>query len=387
MAIQNFEFCNPTRILFGQNTIERLNDLIPQNAKVLITIGGGSVRKNGTLDEVEKALGHRQFEVFSGIEANPLFETLMKAVEKIRQEKFDFILAVGGGSVMDGTKFIAGAVHYKGDEWQSIVKGGKDVTRVVPFGFVPTLPATGSEMNGNAVISRKTTEDKLSIHNQLFYPLFSIIDPTKTYSLPKRQVANGIIDAFVHTTEQYLTYPVHAAIQDRFAEGILMTLIEEGPKTFTNLEDYESRANFVWAATMALNGVIGAGVPQDWATHMIGHELTILYGLDHGQTLAILLPSLLHEMRKDKREKLIQYGQRVWGITDKDDEKIIDKAIAKTRTFFESFGVKTYLHEYDIDKTAVDKVVEQLKRHHLNTLGEKGNITLDVSHRIVQASL
>lgn len=387
MAIQNFEFCNPTRIVFGQNTIIKLNDLIPHKAKVLITIGGGSVKRNGTLDEVEKALGQRTFEVFEGIEANPLFETLMKAVEKIRQEKFDFILAVGGGSVMDGTKFIAGAVHYKGDEWQSIVNGGRDVTQVVPFGFVATLPATGSEMNGNAVISRKTTEDKLSIKNQLYYPLFSILDPTKTYSLPKRQVANGIIDSFIHTTEQYLTYPVHAAVQDRFAEGILLTLIEEGPKTFNHPEDYEARANFVWAATMALNGIIGSGVPQDWATHMIGHELTILYGLDHGQTLAIILPSLLQVMRQDKRDKLLQYGRRIWGLQGQDEEKIIDEAIAKTRAFFESFGVKTHLRDYNIDASAVDKVIEQLKRHHLETLGEKGNITLEISRKIVQASL
>lgn len=387
MSIQNFEFYNPTRIVFGQNTIEKLNSLIPKNAKVLITIGGGSVRKNGTLAEVQKALGGRYVEIFEGIEANPIFETLMKAVEKIRQENFDFILGVGGGSVMDGTKFIAGAVHCKDDPWKLVLDGGKDIQQIVPFGFVLTLPATGSEMNSNAVISRKTTEDKLPIKNELLYPVFSILDPTKTFSLPKKQVANGIIDAFVHTTEQYLTYPVNGSIQDRFAEGILLTLIEEGPKTYNNPEDYESRANFVWAATMALNGLIAAGVPEDWATHMIGHELTILYGLDHGQTLAIVLPSLLEEMRQDKREKLLQYGMRVWGLTGYSDEKIIDEAIRKTREFFESFGVKTYLHEYDIDNNAAEKVIEQLKRHHMTALGERKNITPDVSYRIVQASL
>ncbi len=387
MSIQNFEFYNPTRIVFGQNTIKKLDYLIPKNAKVLITIGGGSVRKNGTLIEVQKALGTRHVEVFEGIEANPLYETLMKAVEKIRHENFDFVLGVGGGSVMDGTKFIAGSVHYAGDPWQLVLDCGKDINKVVPFGFVLTLPATGSEMNANAVISRKTTEDKLPIKNELLYPIFSILDPTKTFSLPKRQIANGIIDAFVHTVEQYLTYPVNALVQDRFAEGILLTLIEEGHKTFIQPEDYESRANFVWAATMALNGLIGAGVPEDWATHMIGHELTILYGLDHGQTLAIILPSVLQEMRQDKREKLIQYGKRVWGLSGHNDEKIIDDAIVKTREFFESFGVKTYLHEYNIDKSAVDKVAEQLKRHHMTALGERKNITPDVSYRIVQASL
>lgn len=387
MAIQNFEFCNPTRIVFGKGTIQKINELIPQKSRVLITIGGGSVRKNGTLDEVQKALGHRTFEVFEGIEANPVFETLMKAVEKIRQENFDFILAVGGGSVMDGSKFIAAAVHYKGDPWEMVLTGGKDIDRVVSLGCVLTLPATGSEMNGNAVVSRKATQDKLSIKHDLLYPVFSVLDPTRTYSLPKRQIANGIVDAFVHTTEQYLTYPVDAKIEDRFAEGILLTLIEEGPKTLANPEDYASRANFVWAATMALNGLISTGVPEDWATHMIGHELTILYGMDHAQTLAVILPSLLQEMRKDKRDKLIQYGKRVWGISGQDDDSIIDEAIAKTREFFEMLGVGTRLKDYKVDSDAVDAVVEQLKRHHMTALGEHQNITLEVSRRIVKASL
>ncbi|CAI3939239.1 Alcohol dehydrogenase YqhD [Commensalibacter communis] len=387
MALQNFEFCNPTRIVFGQETIKKLDDLIPATAKVLIIIGGGSVRKNRTLSEVEAALGNRQFAVFEGIEPNPTFETSMKAVEKIRQENFDFLLGVGGGSVMDATKFIAGAVHYKGDAWEIVTNGGSNITSVVPFGFVPTLPATGSEMNCGGVISRKSTNDKLPIHNDLLYPLFSILDPTKTYSLPKNQVANGVADAFVHIMEQYLTYPIHAAVPDRFAEGLLLTLIEEGPRTLNNPEDYEARANFIWAATMALNGLIGAGVPQDWATHMIGHELTILYGIDHGRTLSILLPSLMNEMRKDKHGKLVQYGRRVWGLQGNDEEKIIDEAIAKTRAFFESLGIQTYLKDYDVDSSAVNKVVEQLNRHQLTALGEKGNISPEVARRIVEASL
>lgn len=387
MSVQNFEFCNPTRIVFGKETIQRLNDLIPQDAKVLIIIGGGSVRKNGTLSEVEIALGKRDFDIFEGIEANPTFETSMKAVEKIRKENFDFLLGVGGGSVMDATKFITGAVKYTGDTWEIVTNGGKNITQVLPFGFVPTLPATGSEMNCGGVISRKSTNDKLPISNNLLYPLFSVIDPTKTYSLPERQIANGIADAFVHTVEQYLTYPINAAVQDRFAEGLLLTLIEEGPKTLKDPKDYESRANFIWAATMALNGLIGTGVPQDWATHMIGHELTILYGIDHGRTLSILYPSVLQEMRKDKHGKLVQYGRRVWGLEGNDEEKIIDEAIAKTRAFFESLGIKTYLKDYDVDSSAVQKVVEQLRRHNLTALGEKQNITPEVSGRIVEASL
>lgn len=387
MAIQNFEYCNPTRIVFGQDTISRLDDLIPKDAYVLITIGGGSVRRTGTLSEVEKALGDRKFSVFEGIEANPTYETLMKAVERIRQEKFTFILGVGGGSVMDGTKFIAAAVHFNGDPWNIILQKGSNIQSVLPFGFVLTLPATGSEMNYYAVISRKETKDKIGIASDFLYPIFSILDPTKTYSLPSHQVANGIADAFVHVIEQYLTYPSHADVQDRFSESLLLTLIEEGPKTLAYPNDYTSRANFVWAATLALNGLIATGVAQDWATHIIGHEMTVLYGIDHGRTLSIILPSLLHIMRESKKEKLLQYAHRVWNIHYDDQEKTIDEAIHRTRQFFESLGIKTHLRDYNLDEKAIDEIIDQLHRHNLTALGERQNITLEISRKILQASL
>lgn len=387
MAIQNFEYCNPTRIVFGQDTISRLDDLIPKDAYVLITIGGGSVRRTGTLSEVEKALDDRKFSVFEGIEANPTYETLMKAVERIRQEKFTFILGVGGGSVMDGTKFIAAAVHFNGDPWNIVLQKGSNIQSVLPFGFVLTLPATGSEMNYYAVISRKETKDKIGIASDFLYPIFSILDPTKTYSLPSHQVANGIADAFVHVIEQYLTYPSHADVQDRFSESLLLTLIEEGPKTLAYPNDYTSRANFVWAATLALNGLIATGVAQDWATHIIGHEMTVLYGIDHGRTLSIILPSLLHIMRESKREKLLQYAHRVWNIHYDDQEKTIDEAIHRTRQFFESLGIKTHLRDYNLDEKAIDEIIDQLHRHNLTALGERQNITLEISRKILQASL
>ncbi len=387
MAIQNFEYCNPTRIVFGQDTISRLDDLIPKGAYVLITIGGGSVRRTGTLSEVEKALGDRKFSVFEGIEANPTYETLMKAVERIRQEKFTFILGVGGGSVMDGTKFIAAAVHFNGDPWNIVLQKGSNIQSVIPFGFVPTLPATGSEMNYYAVISRKETKDKIGIASDFLYPIFSILDPTKTYSLPSHQVANGIADAFVHVIEQYLTYPSHADVQDRFSESLLLTLIEEGPKTLAYPNDYTSRANFVWAATLALNGLIATGVAQDWATHIIGHEMTVLYGIDHGRTLSIILPSLLHIMRESKKDKLLQYAHRIWNIHYDDQEKTIDEAIHRTRQFFESLGIKTHLRDYNLDEKAIDEIIDQLHRHNLTALGERQNITLEISRKILQASL
>lgn len=387
MAIQNFEYCNPTRIVFGQDTISRLDDLIPKDAYVLITIGGGSVRRTGTLSEVEKALGDRKFSVFEGIEANPTYETLMKAVERIRQEKFTFILGVGGGSVMDGTKFIAAAVHFNGDPWDIVLQKGSNIQSVLPFGFVLTLPATGSEMNYYAVISRKETKDKIGIASDFLYPIFSILDPTKTYSLPSHQVANGIADAFVHVIEQYLTYPSHADVQDRFSESLLLTLIEEGPKTLAYPNNYTSRANFVWAATLALNGLIATGVAQDWATHIIGHEMTVLYGIDHGRTLSIILPSLLHIMRESKKDKLLQYAHRVWNIHYDDQEKTIDEAIHRTRQFFESLGIKTHLRDYNLDEKAIDEIIDQLHRHNLTALGERQNITLEISRKILQASL
>lgn len=387
MAIQNFEYCNPTRIVFGQDTISRLDDLIPKDAYVLITIGGGSVRRTGTLSEVEKALGDRKFSVFEGIEANPTYETLMKAVERIRQEKFTFILGVGGGSVMDGTKFIAAAVHFNGDPWNIVLQKGSNIQSVLPFGFVLTLPATGSEMNYYAVISRKETKDKIGIASDFLYPIFSILDPTKTYSLPSHQVANGIADAFVHVIEQYLTYPSHADVQDRFSESLLLTLIKEGPKTLAYPNDYTSRANFVWAATLALNGLIATGVAQDWATHIIGHEMTVLYGIDHGRTLSIILPSLLHIMRESKKDKLLQYAHRVWNIHYDDQGKTIDEAIHRTRQFFESLGIKTHLRDYNLDEKAIDEIIDQLHRHNLTALGERQNITLEISRKILQASL
>ncbi|MBP6123403.1 iron-containing alcohol dehydrogenase, partial [Providencia sp.] len=286
--MNNFEFYNPTRIVFGEGKIAELNRLIPENAKVLILFGGESARKSGTLDEVERALGSRKIGLFGGIEANPRYETLVKAVDKIESEGFDFLLAVGGGSVIDGTKFVAAAVNYPGDRWEVVTSGGSTINKALPFGTVLTLPATGSEMNKGSVITREELHSKLAFMSDKVFPKFSILDPVKTYTLPPRQISNGVVDAFVHIIEQYLTYPVNANVQDVFAEGLLKTLIDIGPKALEAPENYDIRANLMWTATLALNGLIGAGVPQDWSTHMLGHEITVLYGLDHAQTLAVI---------------------------------------------------------------------------------------------------
>lgn len=382
--MDNFTYQNPVKIIFGQGQIAQIAKEISTNARIMVTYGGGSVEKNGTMAEVEAALSGRTLIKFGGIEPNPTYETLMKAVELARKEQVDFLLAVGGGSVIDGTKFIAAAIPFAGEPWDILAKGAK-VQNAVPMGTVLTLPATGSEMNTFAVVTKAATQDKLSFASPLVYPKFSVLDPSKTYTLPIRQVSNGVVDAFTHVMEQYLTYPVNAPLQDRFAEGILLTLIEEGPKALKTPEDYAVRANIMWCATMALNGLIAVGVPQDWATHMIGHELTALYGLDHAQTLAIVLPALLNEQRSEKRAKLLHYAKRVWQIDEPNEDKAIDEAIARTRSFFESMGVPTRLSAYTaVPKDYVAPVMVQIQRHGLTALGEHKTITPEVTERILK---
>lgn len=386
----NFDFYNPTRIFFGKDRFDNLNKSVPANAKVLITYGGGSAKRFGLIDKVKANLGDREVIEFAGIEPNPHYETLMKAVEVVRTENIDFILAVGGGSVIDGTKFISLASHYKGDATDLLKFGFAQITsavveRVVPFGTVLTLPATGSEMNSGAVISYD--HGKFPVMSELAYPVFSILDPTITFTLPKTQVSNGIVDAFVHTVEQYITFPVDARVQDRMAEGILQTLIEIGTTNINEPDNYDARANLVWSATMALNGIIAVGVPQDWATHMIGHELTAMFGIDHGQTLAIVYPSVLDVQRKQKRAKILQYAERVWNIDVNNEDEKIDLAILKTREFFESLGVKTRLSAYGVTADKIPAVVEQLKAHGMTALSETQDITLEVSRRILENAL
>lgn len=381
--MQNFTFHNPTRILFGKGRIADISREIPAGARVLITYGGGSVVKNGILAEVKTALkGFTIFE-FAGIEPNPTYETLMQAVELARKEKIDFLLAVGGGSVIDGTKFIAAAIPFSGEPWDILAKHAA-VTSAIPFGTVLTLPATGSEMNNGAVVTRRSSNDKLVFLSPLVFPLFSVLDPSKTFTLPPRQVANGVVDAFVHVIEQYLTYPADAKVQDRFAEGLLLTLIEEGPKALREPENYEVRANLMWTATLALNGLIGAGVPQDWATHMLGHELTVLHGLDHAQTLAVILPAMLQIRSAEKREKLLQYAERVWGLNTGTEEERIGLAIERTRQFFESLQVSTRLSGYGIKADAIPALMAQLQRHGLVALGEHQSLDLKRSQQVFE---
>ncbi|SEA83219.1 NADP-dependent alcohol dehydrogenase [Flavobacterium gillisiae] len=382
----NFELYNPTNLVFGKGQIEKLGELVPKGAKILLAYGGGSIFKNGIHEQVINNLKGHEIVEFAGIEANPHFETLMKAVAIVKEQKIDFILAVGGGSVIDGVKFISGAVNYKGDPIEILQKRILIKENAVPFGTVLTLPATGSEMNSGAVVTIESTKEKLAFGGSALFPKFSICDPTVIQSLPKRQLQNGVVDAYTHVMEQYLTYPHEGYLQDRIAEGILQTLIEVGPKVVENPEDYALASNFMWSCTMALNGLIQKGVPSDWATHMIGHELTAMYGIDHARTLAVIAPSLYKVMFETKKGKLAQYGKRIFNLTGTEDE-IANEAINKTVEFFHTMGMETKLSDYtkDYDKTA-DFIVNRFDERGWKGLGEKQNITLDKVKSIVEMS-
>ncbi|HJS01182.1 MAG TPA: iron-containing alcohol dehydrogenase [Flavobacterium sp.] len=382
----NFELYNPTKLVFGKGQIEKLSELIPQGAKILLAYGGGSIFKNGIHQQVIDNLKGFEIVEFSGIEPNPHFETLMKAVAIIKEQNIDFILAVGGGSVIDGVKFISAAVNFDGNPIDILQKHILIKENAMPFGTILTLPATGSEMNSGYVVTIKETQEKLASGGSALFPQFSICDPTVIQSLPKRQLQNGVVDAFTHVMEQYLTYPHEGYLQDRIAEGILQTLIEVGPKVVENPADYALASNFMWSCTMALNGLIQKGVPNDWATHMIGHELTALYEIDHARTLAIIGPNLYRVMFETKKGKLAQYGKRIFNLTGTDDE-IAKEAINKTVDFFHAMGMNTKLSQYteDYNKTA-DFIVNRFDQRNWKALGEKQNITLEKVKAIVEMS-
>jgi|TARA_B100001063_G_scaffold225641_1_gene234630 NADP-dependent alcohol dehydrogenase len=383
----NFSFQNTTKILFGEDQIAALKKQIPADAKVLITYGGGSIKSNGVYDQVTAALSDHTWFEFSGIEPNPSYDTLVKSLDIIKENNIDFILAVGGGSVVDGSKFIAAAALFEGEDPWDIVSKQARVKQALPLACVLTLPATGSESNTGAVVTRDG--NKLPFASPLVRPIFAVLDPAVTLSLSDRQISNGVVDAFVHTMEQYLTYSVNGKVQDRFAEGLLLTLIEEGPKALAaeTSQDLEVRGNIMWAATMALNGLIGAGVPQDWSTHMIGHELTGTHNIDHARTLSIVLPAVMKVCRDAKREKLLQYAERIWNITDGDEESRINRAIESTEQFFEMMQVPTRLSHVELGEADIDLLIEKLTQHGMVKLGEHGAITPEVSREILVTAL
>jgi NADP-dependent alcohol dehydrogenase len=385
--MNNFVYYNPTRIIFGRGTIAKLRENLPEGVKVLMCYGGGSIKRNGVYDQVMNAAEGWDVLEFGGIEANPDFDTLMKAVEWGREEAVDFILAVGGGSVIDGSKFIAAAIPFSGDPWDIVT--GKHKVKIgepLPVGTVLTLPATSSEMNHTSVVSRRATNEKYGWRSEAMFPVFSILDPEVTFSLPKKQVRNGIVDAYVHVLEQYVTYPVNAALQDRQAEAILLTLQDIAEGALQSPPNYDSRANLMWTVANSLNKLINKGVPEDWATHMIGHELTAFYGLDHAETLAVIIPHLYRHQWEHKREKLIQYGQRVWGLTG-EPVAIAEEAIAKMEGFFNEVGMPTTLSAYGIDPVeAAERISERFDARAIR-IGEHKSITPEAVAKVVKMSV
>ncbi|WP_432709302.1 iron-containing alcohol dehydrogenase [Pedobacter sp.] len=383
----NFEFKNPTKILFGKGQIANMAKEIPQDAKVMFLYGGGSIKSNGVYEQVKNALSAFDVVEFAGIPANPEYAVLMEALNIIKTRNITFMLAVGGGSVIDGVKFLSAAALYEGDEPWDILKNSIRTEHGLPFGTVLTLPATGSEMNSGAVITRKETQEKLSMGGPGLFPVFSVLDPQVVKSIPKRQLANGITDAFTHVLEQYMTYPIGALLQDRFAESILQTLVEVAPRVIKNPGDYEAAANFMWSCTMALNGLIQKGLPGDWAIHAMGHELTAMYGIDHARTLAIILPGHYNYNFEAKKEKLAQYGQRVWGIQAGTTEDMARQAIQKTVDFFHSLEIDTKLSDYtpDYEGTA-EKISQRFTERGWLGLGEHKKLSPHDVEKVVKMS-
>lgn len=381
----NFQYANPTRVCFGEGQIAKLPELIPAGSRLLVLYGGGSIKQNGVYDQLTQALAGREWLEFPGIGANPQYDQLMEAVDLVKRERIDFLLAVGGGSVVDGSKFVAAAARFEEDDPWEILLHKAPIKAALPLGCVLTLPATGSESNPAAVVSRG--EAKLSFMNPLVQPVFAVLDPTTTYSLPPRQVGNGVVDAFVHILEQYLTFPVGGEVQDRLAEGLLQVLVDNGPRALAEPTNYQVRANLMWAASLALNGLIGRGVPQDWSTHAIGHQLTALHGLDHAQSLAVVLPSLLREQAAQKQEKLAQFAERVWHSSREDKALRIEEAIIRTEQFFQQMGVGTRLADYGLDARCIPGICSNLKLFGLTALGEQQDIDPDKVARILSHAL
>lgn len=378
--MENFVFQNPTKLIFGKGMISSLSKEIPPDKKIMVTFGGGSVKKNGVYDAVKSALVNHNYIEFWGIEPNPSIETLRKAIALGKENNVNFLLAVGGGSVIDGTKLISAGLCYEGDAWE-LVKMGR-YTKTIPVATVLTLPATGSEMNSGAVISRSETKEKYAFYSN--FPVFSILDPTVTFTLSKRQIACGIADTFVHVMEQYMTTPGQSRVMDRWSEGVLQTLIEIAPEIEKRSDDYDLMADFMLSATMGLNGFLALGVTQDWCTHMIGHELTALHGLTHGATLAIVFPGTLRVLKEQKKGKILQYGERIWNITSGSDDERIEKTIAKTEEFFASLGLSTRLHQENIGEATIAEIERRFNERKV-TFGENANVTGSVARKILES--
>lgn len=382
--MNNFIFHNPTKLIFGKGTITSLSAEIPKDSTILVTYGGGSVKSNGVYNQVKEALKGFKYYEFWGIEPNPTIETLREAIKTGKEKGCDFVLAVGGGSVIDGSKLIASGIIYEGDPWEIVIKRDYTAMKSLPLASVLTLPATGSEMNRGSVISNKATKEKFAFYSNT--PVFSILDPETTYTLPEFQIACGLADTFIHVIEQYLTTTGQSPLMDRWAEGVLRTIVEITPGIKSDHTNYDYMSTFMLSATMALNGFISMGVSQDWATHMIGHELTALHGLTHGHTLTIVLPGTMRVMKEEKGDKIIQYGKRVFDIDIPDRDAAIEKSIQKTEDLFRSMGFKIKLSENGIGADTIDEIERRFKERNYR-LGENRSVDYSVGRKILESVL
>jgi NADP-dependent alcohol dehydrogenase len=377
-----FQLCNPTDIRFGQGQIASLRELVPVGARVLLVYGGGSIKQNGVYEQIKAALRAVDVTEFGGVEVNPVYETLQRASLTGRNAKVDFVLGVGGGSVIDASKFLAAMIASgEDDPWDRLVASGEGI-EPLPNGAVLTLPATGSESNPTSVISHHGRRLKLPVAMQSMRPRFAIMDPTTMLSLSRRQLENGVVDSFIHTLEQYLTLPVNAPVQFGYSETLLEVLLHWGP-ILVEQRSEEACENVMWAANQALNGLIGAGVPQDWSTHYIGHAITALHGIDHARTLTMIMPTLLRYKKPQKLAMLARYGRRVWKIDDADDARVADLAIAKTEDFMRQMGCPVRISDAGIAIDG-DELVAHLEQAKHTRLGESGDIHPDDVRKILR---
>lgn len=364
--MNKFEFYNPTKIIFGENSINKLNELIrPFGKNIMLTYGGGSIKKNGIYNSVIDILESENKNIFelSGITPNPKLDKVYEGIKLCKENNIDFILAVGGGSVIDCSKAIAVGSKIDKDVWDAFYKNKEACEDAIPLGTILTISATGSEMNKGSVITNWETHEKLSYKTDYMFPKFSILDPTYTYSLPREQIVYGSVDILAHVFEQYFSYPDESNVSDDLAEGIMKTVIENLEIALENPTDYNARSNLMWASTMALNDVIRMGKEQDWNSHSIGHILSGLYDIPHGATLAVIFPNWMKHVYKNAPNKFRRYAINIWNINpaDKSDEEIALEGINRTREYFSKIGAPVTLKEVNVPKEDIDKIVEMFK--------------------------
>ena len=379
-----FRLRNPTEILFGKGEIAALKKLVAAGTRVLLLYGGGSIKTNGVYDQVMAALAACDVEPFGGVEVNPVYETILEAAAAARRHGSQLVLGVGGGSVIDAAKFLANVIPITGgDPWDELM-ARRFPANPLPVGAVLTLPATGSESNAVSVMTHRGRRLKYPFANEATRPRFAILDPSTMQSLSRRQLENGAVDAFTHVLEQYMTAPVNTPIQHGFSETIMKVLAEWGPK-LVETKSEEACENVMWAANQALNGLIGAGVPQDWSTHYIGHAITALHGVDHARTLTMIMPMLMRYKLAQKTTMLARYARNVWGVNEADDAKAAEAGIARTEDFFRRMGcpVRASEAELTIDEQGILAHLETVGH---TALGENRDIRADDVRAILRMS-